>query len=117
MQKLILLTGAILLFFTGSILADGYVKPDQWGGYNGKDYETGNNVTVRPDNYGGYKVKNGNRTIDMKPNKYGGYQCNEYDRNNKKIGSYYLEPDGYGGYTSDKKGVRVKKDKWGVYKW
>jgi len=108
----------ILSFFIStSVLAGGYVKPDKWGGYNGKDETTGESVTARPDNYGGYRVKNGDRTIEMKPDKYGGYRCNEYDSNYNKTDSYYLKPDGYGGYKSDDDKIKVKKDKWGTYKW
>ncbi len=107
----------IIVLFCGELFAGGYAKPDQWGGFNGKDDATGENVTARPDNYGGYTVRKGGSTIEMKPDKYGGYRCNEYDKNYKKKGSYYLKPDGYGGYTNNENGAKVKKDKWGVYRW
>lgn len=107
----------LVVVFSNTAYSGGYVKPDQWGGYNGKDDRTGKNITVRPDNYGGFTVKNGDRTTEMKPDKYGGYRCSEYDRNYKKSDSYYLKPDGYGGYTIDGRKVRIKKDRWGTYRW
>lgn len=106
-----------MLSITSSIFAGGYVKPDQWGGFNGKDDKTGEIINTRPDNWGGFEIKKGDKRIQMKPDKYGGYQCTEYDRNYKKSGSFHLKPDGYGGYKSDDKNINVKKDKYGTYKW
>ena len=117
MKQTLILATVITLLLIGSVHADGYVKPDQWGSFNGKDETTGERITAKPDDWGGYRVKKGDRQIQMKPDKWGGYDCKEYDKNYKQTDSYKLKPDGYGGYKSDEKNIRVKKDKYGVYKW
>ena len=117
MKQTLILATVIILLFTSSVHAGGYAKPDQWGSFNGKDEATGERIIAKPDDWGGYRVQKGNRQIQMKPDKWGGYDCKEYDKNYKQTDSYKLKPDGYGGYKSDEKNIRVKKDKWGVYKW
>ncbi len=37
-MKLFFISFVLVFLFSGSKLADGYVKPDQWGGYDCKEY-------------------------------------------------------------------------------
>ena len=117
MKHIVIILAFIMVLSATFVHAGGYAKPDQWGSFNGKDETTGERITAKPDDWGGYRVKKGDRQIQMKPDKWGGYDCKEYDKNYKQTDSYKLKPDGYGGYKSDEKDIRVKKDKWGVYKW
>lgn len=120
-QSMMKLSGMlfIVIFFisTSPVYAGGYAKPDQWGNFNGKDETTGERITAKPDDWGGYRVQKRDHQIQMKPDKWGGYDCKVYDKNYKQVDSSKLKPDGYGGYRSDEKNIRVKNDKYGVYKW